>query len=158
LGLGSVLTNHLGEKDPEENALLHANFGRSQFRIVSPEADSGATNRDVYFSVDPELYTPDSRHPFRGVWMWELEPGKFEFLLLHQENEHRLELIKLIAADPVPNGVTSIVAVDIRTVKRQSSDSDEEWKWNDVPIVDAKIQAADSAAGKRGSIAVPYVA
>ncbi|KAK4451239.1 heterokaryon incompatibility protein-domain-containing protein [Podospora aff. communis PSN243] len=148
LGLGSVLTNHVGEKDAEQNPLLHRNFGRSQFRIASADPNPGAANGDVYFSIDPELYTPDARHPFRGVWIWELEPSKFEFLLLHQESEHQLELFKLIADDPVPNGVTSIVAVNIRDVNRRSSDSDEEWKWNDVPIVAAKIQASDSTTGK----------
>ncbi|KAK0609440.1 hypothetical protein B0T14DRAFT_343471 [Immersiella caudata] len=147
LGLGSVLTNHREENDLEDSAVLHRNFGRSQFRIVSPGQESGSTSGDVYFSVEPELYTPDNQHPFRGVWIWELEAGKFEFLLLHQESEHRLELIKLTGVTPVPNGSTSIVARDIRTVKRCSSESDDEWKWNDVRIVDAKIQGSDSVGG-----------
>jgi hypothetical protein len=149
LGVGSLLINHQDADDDKANPVLHSNLGREQFRVASPRPGSALKPEDMYFSVDPRLYTPDTQHPFRGVWMWELEMGKFEFLLLHQESESRIELIKLTGREPVRNGVTSIIAEDIHNVKRQSSDSDEEWKWSKVPIVHAKVQGSQSAAGER---------
>ncbi|KAK4166987.1 heterokaryon incompatibility protein-domain-containing protein [Cladorrhinum sp. PSN259] len=150
LGVGSVLVDHQDADDEKANPLLHSYFGREQFRVTaaSPSPNSVMKPEDVYFGVDARLYTPDGHHPFRGVWMWELAMGEFEFLLLHQESESRIELIKLTGAEPVPNGVTSIIAEDIRNVRRQSSDSDEEWKWNEVPIVRARLQGSESAAGE----------
>jgi hypothetical protein len=149
VGVGSVLADHRDHDDEKVNPLLHRGFGRAQFRLAAPPIPGSVMNpEDVYFSADACLYTPDAHHPFRGVWMWELEMGKFELLLLHQETESRIELIKLTGAEPMRNGVTSIVAEDIRDVRRRSSDSDDEWKWDKVPIVGARLQGSESGAGE----------
>jgi hypothetical protein len=125
LAVGSVLIDHQDAGDDKAKSVLHSNFGREQFRVASARPGSVINTEDKYFNVDPRLYKPDAQHPFRGVWMWELEMGKFEFLLLHQESESRIELIKLTGAEPMRNGVTSITAEGIQNIKRRSSNSDE---------------------------------
>ena len=68
-----------------------------------------------------------------------LYPGHgYEFLLFHQENETRLEAIKLTGDRYVPRGAHSIIAENIKDVKRMCTEEEGQG----APVVAAKVQVA----------------
>jgi hypothetical protein len=42
---------------------------------------------DAYATLDPKLYTPTSRHPYRGIWVGDYSGHGCEFLLIHQPDD-----------------------------------------------------------------------
>src|ERR1700733_4342754 len=66
-------------------------------------------------------------------------PGQgYEFLLFHQPNAKRLEVIKLTGDRYVPRGAYSVIAEDLRDVKRICTGKE----WLGAPAVAAKVQVA----------------
>jgi hypothetical protein len=65
--------------------------------------------------------------------------AEYEFLLFHQENESRLEVIKLTGDRYVPRGAHSIIVENLNDIKRLCTDAE----WQDAPVVEANIQTAE---------------
>jgi hypothetical protein len=66
-------------------------------------------------------------------------PGQgYEFLLFHQPNAKRLEVIKLTGDRYVPRGAHPVIAEDLGDVKRICTGKE----WLGAPAVAAKVQVA----------------
>lgn len=129
------------------------NYSEDLFRLES--LHSGP---EVFAALDPMLHTPDTRHPYKGVWICmenpiplhgvvmtlisktDLSPSDgYEFLLFHQPSEARLEAIKLTGDRKVPRGAHYFIVENLKIVKREFTAQ----KWLGSPVVTAKVQIAE---------------
>lgn len=83
----------------------------------------------TYSTLDPALYTPTAKKPWRGIWVGDYSGHGCEFLLMHQPDEEgdenggdtnavdtptgRLDCIKLTGDPNVPRGEYSFLADDV---------------------------------------------
>ncbi|KAF7557651.1 hypothetical protein G7046_g6000 [Stylonectria norvegica] len=121
----TLLANYSDNKNP----ILRNGYGKDRFQL--PDHN--------YVSVDPLLFTPDTKHAYRGIWVADYPGHGYEFLLFHQENEKSLEVIKLTGDRNVPRGAHSIIVEDLSHTTRLYSDAE----WPDAFVVAAKMQAAE---------------
>ncbi|KAH7346138.1 hypothetical protein BKA65DRAFT_272060 [Rhexocercosporidium sp. MPI-PUGE-AT-0058] len=96
--------------------------------------------RRTYAAIDPKLFTPDEKHRFRGIWIGEFSSlYRFEFFLLHQPVEGKLEAIKITGDVLIPRGEYSFTVEDL-------SSSQSRWqaraRWR-VPLFGVRIAAAN---------------
>jgi hypothetical protein len=69
----------------------------------------------TYATLDPELYTPTARFPYRGIWVGDYSAHGCEFLLIHQED------------NPIDD-------FDPDAITKQTDETDEEFakrKWEE---------------------------
>jgi hypothetical protein len=109
-------------------------YSKKLFRLNGPHPGP-----NIFAAIDPILFTANTQHPYRGVWMGLYPCHGYEFLLFRQENETRLEAIKLTGDRYVPRGAHSIIVENLKDVKRMCADVE----WQDAPVVTGKMQVAE---------------
>ncbi|KAF8243007.1 hypothetical protein K440DRAFT_563062, partial [Wilcoxina mikolae CBS 423.85] len=115
----------------------------SLFRLQKKMRLSPHSEFEVFAALDPEHYTPDEAHPWRGVWVGDL-PGHGSELVLFQQAESldgrdMLSGLKLTGDINIPRGECIFHVDDLLEVLRVS----EEHEWPGATVVKAYGQTAD---------------
>jgi hypothetical protein len=95
---------------------------------------------ETFAALDSWLYTPDERHPFRGLWVGDYSVHGWEFILFHQPNPNRLEGIKITGDIHVPRGEYTFIVEDLTNISRIA----HEVEWPGAKAVKGKGQIAAS--------------
>ncbi|RPB11429.1 hypothetical protein P167DRAFT_508070 [Morchella conica CCBAS932] len=95
---------------------------------------------ETFAALDSWLYTPDERHPFRGLWVGDYSVHGWEFILFHQPNPNRLEGIKITGDIHVPRGEYTFIVEELTDISRIA----HEVEWPGAKAVKGKGQIAAS--------------
>ncbi|KAF7586207.1 hypothetical protein BBP40_009298 [Aspergillus hancockii] len=105
-----------------------------------------STKLNSFAAIEPQLYTPGEERPYRGIWagVFPFRTGwypdhRWEFLLFHQPNEKRLEVIKLTGDESSPRGSYALIVEDLNKVTRICT----EEEWPEAPAVPAMGYATE---------------
>jgi hypothetical protein len=116
--------------------------GTSIFRVCKKMRNHSSGESETFAAVEEKRYTPDAKHPWRGVWVGDYSAHGCEVVLFHQPERMEgrvLSGIKLSGDINVPRGECTFHVPDLLDEVRIA----HEREWPGARVVRGFGQIAD---------------